>query len=159
MFDWILFLKFLILCNFKNISGSWRWGICPWATPIRSESSLFCWSRWKCDSVGSGKRSQNSILLQYGNYQSLHFIVVKDLGTSCRNSAYHKGNPFRSLFRYILSLSFKKELCIVHLYLDVKFKRKLCILTVHVIVVITNLVSKIVLTVILWETQKYKDTK
>lgn len=109
------FFEFVILCHFKNISGSWRWGICPWATPIRSESSLFCWSWWKRDSVGSGKRCQNSILFQYGNYQPLHFIAVKDLGTTCRYSAYHKGNPFKSLFRHYFAFKFQKEFCIIHL--------------------------------------------
>lgn len=149
-------LILIILCRLKNISGSWRWGICSWATPFWSKSSLFCWSWWKCDSVGSGKRSQNSILFQYGNYQSLHFIAVKDLGSSWhRPPAYHKGNPFRNWFRHYFHFKFQRRVIYSTLFWILSLKEN-C--TQNLCIVITSLVFKIILIVKLRNSQVWKDS-
>lgn len=53
------------------ISGTWRWSVCTWTSSIWSKSSLLCWTWWKCHSLGFGKRGENPVLLQHGNYCAL----------------------------------------------------------------------------------------
>lgn len=47
-------------------TGPWGWGVCVGATSIWFKSAFLCWSRRERHRLGSGKRSQNTLLLQYG---------------------------------------------------------------------------------------------
>lgn len=61
----------LVLLAVSLISGPWRWSVCTWTSSVWSKSSLLCWTWWKCHSLGFGKRGQNPVLLQHGNYCAL----------------------------------------------------------------------------------------
>lgn len=56
----------------SSFSGTWRWSVCAWTSSVWCKSSLLCWTWWKCHSLGFGKRSQNPVLLQHGNYCALY---------------------------------------------------------------------------------------
>lgn len=49
-----------------SLTGPRGWGVCVGATSIWFKSAFLCWSRRECHRLGSGKRSQNTLLLQYG---------------------------------------------------------------------------------------------
>lgn len=59
-------------------TGPRGWGVCVGATSIWFESAFLCWSWRERHCLGSGKRSQNTLLLQYGKPTNCTPFVSSD---------------------------------------------------------------------------------